>query len=97
MAGNANSGRKQEKPFRDALRMEIAEAGDNPKALRNIAKKLIEMSESGDIQAIREFADRVDGKVTQTIGGDPDDPLSVVTRIELVSLTPNADSTDSKD
>ena len=77
MAGNANSGRKQEKPFRDALRVEIAEAGENPKALRNIAKKLIALAEDGDMQAIKEFADRLDGKVVQTIGGDEDHPLSI--------------------
>jgi hypothetical protein len=90
MAGNANSGRKAEKPFRDALRMEIAEAGDNPKALRNIAKKLIEQAEAGDMQAIREFADRIDGKVAQAvIGGDEDDPaIRMVHRIERVIVDP---------
>ena len=70
MAGNSNSGRRQEKPFRDALRLEIAEAGDNPKALRNIAKKLIEQAESGDMQAIKEFADRTDGKAVQQLDVD---------------------------
>lgn len=70
MAGNSNSGRKAEKPFRDALRMEIAEAGDNSKALRNIAKKLIAQAESGDMQAIREFADRLDGKAVQQLDVD---------------------------
>ena len=77
MAGNANSGRKQEKPFRDALRMEIAEAGENPKALRNIAKKLIALAEDGDMQAIKEFADRLDGKVAQTVIGDDEQPLTI--------------------
>lgn len=70
MAGNANSGRKAEKPFRDALRMEIAATGDNPKALRNIAKKLILQAESGDMQAIKEFADRLDGKAVQQLDAD---------------------------
>jgi hypothetical protein len=70
MAGNANSGRKAEKPFRDALRMEIAEAGENPKALRNIAKMLIAQAESGDMQAIKEFADRLDGKSVQQLDVD---------------------------
>lgn len=70
MAGNANSGRKQEKPFRDALRMEIADAGENSKALRNIAKKLIQQAEAGDMQAIKEFADRLDGKAVQQVDAD---------------------------
>lgn len=70
MAGNANSGRRQEKPFRDALRMEIAEAGDNPQALRKIAKALIQSAEGGDLAAIREFADRLDGKAVQQVDAD---------------------------
>lgn len=70
MAGNANSGRRAEKPFRDALRMEIAEAGENSKALRNIAKKLIAQAEAGDMQAIKEFADRLDGKSVQQLDVD---------------------------
>ena len=70
MAGNANSGRKAEKPFRDALRLEIAEAGENSKALRNIAKKLIAQAEAGDMQAIKEFADRLDGKAVQQLDVD---------------------------
>lgn len=87
MAGNANSGRKQEKPFRDALRLELAAAGDNHKALRNIARALISRAEEGDMQAIKELADRVDGKVAQAVvGGDDDDaPLRMVTEIRLVS------------
>jgi hypothetical protein len=74
MAGNANSGRR-EKPFAKALAMEIAEAGENAKALRNIAKVLIAKAEEGDLQAIKEFIDRTDGKAPQAIiGGDEDDP-----------------------
>lgn len=70
MAGNANSGRKAEKPFRDALRMELAAAGEDHKALRMIAARLIEMAASGDMQAIKELADRTDGKSVQQIDAD---------------------------
>lgn len=84
MAGNKNSGRKQEKPFRDALKLEIAEAGENPKALRRIAAKLVAMAESGDMAAIKEFADRIDGKVPQAISSDEENPLEVIHRIERV-------------
>ena len=84
MAGNQNSGRRQEKPFRDALRMELAAVGDDSKALRMIAAKLIEKAAEGDMQAIKELADRTDGKVAQAIvGGDEDDnPISIIQRIE---------------
>jgi ribosomal protein L17 len=67
MAGNANSGRRQEKPFADALRMEIAAAGEDRKALRIVAQKLIAKAQDGDMQAIRELADRTDGKAVQQV------------------------------
>jgi hypothetical protein len=51
-------GQQRDKPFRDALRMEIAAAGAGMKALRKIACALIEKAESGDIAAIKEIADR---------------------------------------
>jgi hypothetical protein len=87
--GNANSGRRQEKPFRDALRMEIAAAGPNPLALRNIAKKLIELAEEGDMQAIKEFADRTDGKVPQGVVGDADgDPISLIHEVRRIIVDP---------
>ncbi len=78
MAGNANSGRRQEKPFRDALRMELAAAGEDSKALRSIAAALIMAAQAGDMQAIKEVADRIDGKVPQAIAGDEDNPLNLI-------------------
>ena len=56
----------RQKPFADALRMEIG-AGNDPRRLRTIARKLIEMAEGGNLQAIKEIADRLDGKCAQTI------------------------------
>lgn len=83
MAGNANSGRKQEKPFRDALRMELAAVGEDHKALRAMARRLIEQAMDGTepMPAIREVADRLDGKPAQTIMGDEDNPLNLVHEI----------------
>ncbi|MGR9384904.1 hypothetical protein [Rhizobium leguminosarum] len=82
MAGNANSGRKQEKPFRDALRIELAAAELDKRGLRLIAKKLIEAAEDGKMDAIKELADRMDGKSPQAIVGDEENPLEIIHRIE---------------
>lgn len=91
MAGNANSGRKQEKPFRDALRMELAKLQDNDqRGLRKVASALIEAAEGGDMQAIKELADRIDGKVPQAISGDEENPLTMVHRIERHIVRPDA-------
>jgi hypothetical protein len=93
MAGNANSGRRQEKPFRDALRMELAAVGEDQKALRAVARKLIEAATEGKMDAIKELGDRIDGKVPQAVvGGDEDDnPINIVNRIvrEIVRPQPN--------
>ncbi len=52
----------KDKPFREALRMEVAAAGDDHKELRRLARSLLELAGNGDIQAIREVADRLDGR-----------------------------------
>ncbi len=57
----------KDKPFRDALRIELAAAGDDAKALRAIAAKMIKLAEDGDMQAIKEIGDRLDGKPAQAV------------------------------
>jgi hypothetical protein len=61
-------GGRKDKPFGDALRMEIAAAGDNQRMLRAIARNLLFLARQPDITAlpaIREIADRLDGKPKQ--------------------------------
>jgi hypothetical protein len=68
---NTNSrGQQRDKPYRDALRMELAAAeaaGNGMKTLRSIARKHIALADRGDMQAIRELADRLDGKPAQAV------------------------------
>lgn len=57
-----------EKPYRDALRMELAaaaEANDPMSEYRKIARAHIRLAKGGDMAAIKEFADRMDGKPQQ--------------------------------
>jgi hypothetical protein len=67
-SGNA-IGRRAEKPFSDALKMEIAAAGGDQKALREIARNLLRIAciKKGVIAlpAIVALADRLDGKPAQ--------------------------------
>jgi len=65
------------KPFGDALR--IALRGD-PLRLRRIAEKLAEKAEEGDLSAIRELADRLDGKPAPHVGDGDEVRLQVVIR-----------------
>jgi hypothetical protein len=67
----------KDKPFRDALRLEIADAGEDHRALRKVARALLTKAESGDVQAIREIGDRLDGKPAQAIEGPDGGPLKI--------------------
>ena len=86
MAKGNPLGQVRAKPFRDALRMELAAAGEDQRELRAIAQALIAKAIAGDINAIKEFGDRLDGKVAQAIVGDDEaDPVSVRTIITGVA------------
>lgn len=89
------SGRKSEKPFADALRMELAAAGEDHKALRKIAKNLIELAQKPDLAAlpaINAIADRLDGKPAQesTVIFDDKRDATDWTRDELVAFLSDA-------
>lgn len=82
-----------DKPFRAALLLAVKREGDNKAKgktkLDRIAAQLVQEAIDGDVPAAKEIADRLDGKVPQgIIGGGPDDePIKVVSRIELVDLS----------
>jgi len=66
-------GQQRDKPFRDALRMEIAAAGEDHKALRAVAVALLGKAMIGDVPAIKEIADRLDGKVPTPVVGEDEE------------------------
>jgi phage I-like protein len=85
-------GQQRDKPYREALRMELAAAGDDMKELREIAKAHIAKCKEGDLQAIKEFADRLDGKPTQMLEhvGSEHSTRRIVCEIVHVSETREA-------
>ncbi len=60
-------GQQRDKPYREALRLELAAAGEDMKKLREIARAHIARCEAGDMQAIKEMADRLDGRPAQIL------------------------------
>lgn len=70
--GNPNGAPKRAKIWREAIERAIKRREqDDPLALERLATAFIRKVEEGDVSAIKEFGDRLDGKVTQPIGGDP--------------------------
>jgi hypothetical protein len=53
--------------------------------LRTIAQKLIEMAEGGDLRAIKEVGDRLDGKCAQVMERG-DVPVEMLTDRELFAI-----------
>src|SRR5262249_18442892 len=83
-------GQQRDKPYREALRLELAAAGEDMKKLREIARAHISRCEAGDMQAIKELADRLDGKPMQLLEHSGPDGRPQLTKIvhEFVHLEP---------
>jgi hypothetical protein len=79
-------GKRKEKQFLDALNMEIA--ATDGRALRSIALKLLEKAQDGDMTAIKEVADRLDGKPAQTadVTVHENRSMAEITRQELAVI-----------
>lgn len=86
MAGRPPS----EKTFANMLRVAISEAqAEGGSKLRAVADALVNKAMNGDVPAIKEIADRLDGKVPQALIGDSDaDPINLISRIERVIVRP---------
>ena len=51
--------------------------GKNVKRINIIADNLVKNAQRGDPEAIKEMANRIDGKPVQAVVGDSDQPLAV--------------------
>lgn len=86
--GNNNAGKGSQ--WREAISyaLENYEGVEKGQALRKVAAKVVGMALEGDMQAIKEIGDRLDGKPVQAISGEGGGPLTV----EIIRFA----STDSK-
>ena len=82
-----SKGGKPDKLMRDALLLELnreAKLADGKvtKRLRAVARKLVDRAEQGDVPAIKEIFDRVDGRVPQAQhpSGPEDAPINIFHR-----------------
>ena len=75
--GNTNSSKNNRAWGKVVKKLAIQE---DAKRLHNVAEALFRKAEDGDIAAIKELGDRIDGKSEQTISGDSDAPITIVVR-----------------
>jgi hypothetical protein len=81
---------KADKPMRDAIlaalqsELSVKRGGKAVKSRRLavIADQLVSLAAEGNLAAIREICDRIDGKATQPVAGDKDNPLLDMTAIK---------------
>lgn len=78
--GNKNAAGPRDRAFSDAVRrVALAEEG---KKLREMAEKLIGRAVEGDVTALREAADRIEGKVPQALEHGNKDGTPFVLKVE---------------
>jgi len=81
---------RADKPMRDAIwcaleqEISVRKGSKSVKSRRLavIADMLVALAADGNLTAIKEICDRIDGKATQPVGGDKDNPLIDVTAIK---------------
>lgn len=86
--GNTYSSKNNRLVADTLRRIAVQEDG---KRLREMCESLYDKAASGDVQAANFIADRLDGKPTQTIAGDAENPLHVLfNKVERISVRPDA-------
>jgi molecular chaperone GrpE (heat shock protein) len=83
--GNKNSAKGR--LWADAIKRAVSRkhGGDLNHGLDTLAEKLIEAVSKGDLQALKEFGDRIDGKPAQAITGADGGPLETRNVTEIVT------------
>lgn len=81
--GNKNAARGRD--WRDAVRKAVIQG----KKLDTLAKKLIQMAEDGDLQALKEIGDRLDGKpqISHEVTGEDGGAIKVESTVTFVRPT----------
>lgn len=89
-------GRKKERIWRNALERAVKRHMDGKidyLAIDALADALVAAGLAGEVNALREIGDRIDGKVPQAlIGGDEDDAPISVQLVELVAVKPEGEA-----
>lgn len=83
-------GQKSDKIWRDALMRAVKRSydGGNLKNLEVLATKTVNMALNGDMTAIKEIGDRLDGKATQAIQPLDEHGRPTSMKVEVILVAP---------
>ncbi len=81
---NAKKGSKWRNAIDKALKQYETWDVKRGQALHSVALKVVDSALNGDMTAIREIGDRLDGKPAQAITGPTGEPISLVQRVIIV-------------
>lgn len=73
---NAKKGKAWAEAVKRAIRAKYGKEWEE--SLQELAARLVAAADEGDLQALKEIGDRLDGKPKQTVGGDEETPLQMV-------------------
>ena len=81
--GNTYSNKENRMPT-ERLRMELTQ---NPEKIKKIVVALLDKAITGDMSAIKEVFDRVDGKVVNQISAEVNDNRPIYVVIQVLEIT----------
>lgn len=73
---NAKKGRAWSEAVKRAIRAKYGKEWDE--SLQDLATELVNAAAAGDLTALKEIGDRIDGKPKQIVGGDDDSPFRLI-------------------
>lgn len=90
--GRSGTNKGKDKPWANALRLAVMAEDGGIKKLRRLAERCVAEALAGDMQAIKEIGDRLDGKPVQEATLTVDDKRDAAdwTRDELVAVLNDA-------
>lgn len=91
--GNKN-GAKTQKPWRAAIDRALAKRtlATKREALDDLAEKLLEQCEAGDLVALKELADRLDGRSVALVANDDDGAFRIEVTQRIVDAGSDANA-----
>lgn len=86
--------RWSDKAWRDAIRVAVNRSDKGGKKLAQLANALVTAGIAGDVSALKEIGDRLDGKVPQSVVGGDDDskPIRMIAEVRRTIVDPKADA-----